>query len=130
EDQKALAEALMQAVGSACWLENEAQLDAVTALSGSGPAYFFLLMEAMQEAAINLGLSEAVARELCLQTALGSAQLAQASDVDVAELRRRVTSPGGTTEAAIRQFEADDLRGIVARALEQAASRSQELSRR
>lgn len=128
--QKSLATALMEAVGTACWLEDEAQLDAVTALSGSGPAYFFLLMEAMQEAAVALGLPEQVARELCLQTALGSAKLARASDVDVAELRRRVTSPGGTTEAAIGQFEADGLRVIVARALARAASRSQELSRR
>jgi pyrroline-5-carboxylate reductase len=128
EADRALALALMEAVGKACWLETEDQIDAVTALSGSGPAYFFLLMEAMQEAAISLGLPPAVARDLCLQTALGSAQLALASDVDVAELRRRVTSPKGTTEAAIRQFEQEDLRGIVARALGKAAQRSKELS--
>ena len=128
ESQRALAAALMEAVGIVCWLEDEAQLDAVTALSGSGPAYFFLLMEAMQDAGVALGLAPEVARALCLQTALGSAQLALASDVDVAELRRRVTSPGGTTEAALRQFEAEDLRAIVARALERAASRSRELS--
>ncbi len=128
EDQKALAQALMGAVGKACWLDNEDQIDAVTALSGSGPAYFFLLMEAMQDAGVALGLPPAVARELCLQTALGSAKLALASDVDVAELRRRVTSPNGTTEAAIKQFESEDLRAIVARALGKAAQRSRELS--
>lgn len=127
-EQRELATALMEAVGIVCWLDEEAQLDAVTALSGSGPAYFFLLMEAMQEAGVALGLAPDVARDLCLQTALGSAKLALASDVDVAELRRRVTSPGGTTEAAIRQFEAEGLRAIVARALDKAASRSRELS--
>jgi len=126
--QKDLALALMGAVGKACWLDNEDQIDAVTALSGSGPAYFFLLMEAMQDAGVALGLPPAVARELCLQTALGSAKLALASDVDVAELRRRVTSPNGTTEAAIKQFESEDLRAIVARALGKAAQRSKELS--
>lgn len=126
--QKDLALALLAAVGKACWLDNEDQIDAVTALSGSGPAYFFLLMEAMQDAGVALGLPPEVARDLCLQTALGSAKLALASDVDVAELRRRVTSPNGTTEAAIRQFESEDLRAIVARALGKAAQRSKELS--
>lgn len=128
QDDKALAQALMEAVGKACWLETEEQIDAVTALSGSGPAYFFLLMEAMQDAAVALGLPTAVARDLCLQTAFGAAKLALHSDVDVAELRRRVTSPNGTTEAAIRQFESEDLRAIVARALGKAAQRSKELS--
>jgi pyrroline-5-carboxylate reductase len=127
-EQRTLALGLLQAVGKACWLDNEDQIDAVTALSGSGPAYFFLLMEAMQDAAVQLGLPPDIARELCLQTALGSARLALASDVDVAELRRRVTSPNGTTEAAIQQFEREDLRAIVARALGKAAERSKELS--
>jgi pyrroline-5-carboxylate reductase len=126
--QRDLAQALLGAVGKACWLDSEDQIDAVTALSGSGPAYFFLLMEAMQDAGVALGLPPEVARDLCLQTALGSAKLALASDVDVAELRRRVTSPNGTTEAAIKQFESEDLRAIVARALGKAAQRSKELS--
>jgi pyrroline-5-carboxylate reductase len=129
EFQGQLAEALLSAVGKACWLDSEEQLDAVTALSGSGPAYFFLLMEAMQEAGVAMGLPADVAATLCLQTAFGAAKLALQSDVDVAELRRRVTSPGGTTEAAIRQFEAEDLRAIVGRALDKAAARSRELSR-
>ena len=126
--QRDLALSLLEAVGKACWLDSEDQIDAVTALSGSGPAYFFLLMEAMQDAGVALGLPAAVARDLCLQTAFGAAKLALASDVDVAELRRRVTSPKGTTEAAIRQFESEDLRAIVTRALNKAAQRSKELS--
>lgn len=129
-EDKALVQGLLEAVGTACWLDSEEQIDAVTALSGSGPAYFFLLMEAMQDAAVQLGLPADIARSLTLQTAFGAAKLARASDVDVAELRRRVTSPNGTTEAAIRQFESEDLRAIVARALAKAAQRSQELSGR
>ncbi len=126
--QKTLALTILQAVGYACWLDDENQMDAVTALSGSGPAYFFLLLEAMQAAGIELGLSPAVAKALSLQTAFGAAKLALASDVDTAELRRRVTSPGGTTEAAIRQFESEHFRAIVARAIASAAKRSAELA--
>ncbi len=126
--QKALAQTILQSVGLACWLEDEKQMDAVTALSGSGPAYFFLLLEAMQAAGIELGLAPEVAKALSLQTAFGAAKLALASDVDAAELRRRVTSPGGTTEAAIRQFESEHFRAIVARALASAARRSAELA--
>ncbi len=126
--QRSVAESILNAVGISCWLDNEAQMDAVTALSGSGPAYFFLLLEAMQAAGIQLGLSAEVARSLALQTAFGAAKLALASDVDAAELRRRVTSPGGTTEAAIRQFESEHFRDVVARALAKAAARSAELA--
>lgn len=126
-DQKACAQDLLNAVGIVCWLEQEADMDAVTALSGSGPAYFFLLMEAMQEAAVAQGLSAETAQLLCRQTALGAARLALQSDVDVSELRRRVTSPGGTTEAALRQFESEDFNAMVARALAKAADRSREL---
>ena len=126
--QKTLAEHVLAAVGSVCWLDEEKAIDAVTALSGSGPAYFFLLMEAMQESAIGLGLSPENAQQLCLQTAFGAAKLALSSDVEVGELRRRVTSPGGTTEAALQQFEADNFKTIVNNALEKAASRSEELS--
>ena len=121
--------AIVDAVGISCWLDDEKQIDAVTALSGSGPAYFFLLMEAMQQAAAALGLSEDISRTLCLQTALGAATLASRSAVDVQELRRQVTSPGGTTEAAIRQFESEKLREIVMRAMQQAALRSEELAK-
>ena len=126
--QKSAAENLLSAVGIVCWLEKEADMDAVTALSGSGPAYFFLLMEAMQEAAVSLGLDARTAELLCQQTALGAARLAQSSDVDVSELRRRVTSPGGTTEAALQQFASEDFNAMVGRALEKAADRSRELA--
>lgn len=126
--QRQQAETILRAVGIALWLDHEAQIDAVTAVSGSGPAYFFLFMEAMIAAGEKLGLSAAVARELTLQTALGAAQMAVASDVDAAELRRRVTSPGGTTERAIAHFEQQQLRDIVDGALQAAAVRSQELS--
>ena len=127
--QKATATAILQAVGIASWLDTETQMDAVTALSGSGPAYFFLLLEAMQAAGVQLGLDANVARSLALQTAYGAAKLALNSGVDAAELRRRVTSPGGTTEAAIRQFESENFRELVARALGKAAARSAELAK-
>lgn len=129
EQQKQAAQDIMQAVGIACWLDSEAQIDAVTALSGSGPAYFFLMMEAMQAAAIKLGLPIDVARQLCLQTAFGAAKLALNSDVPPGELRRRVTSPGGTTEAAIKQFESEQFQSMVERAIAKANARSQELAR-
>jgi pyrroline-5-carboxylate reductase len=128
-DDRAAATAILDAVGISCWLQNEAQLDAVTALSGSGPAYFFLMIEAMQAAGIELGLEAETARTLCLQTALGAATLASRSDVDVVELRRRVTSPGGTTEAAIRQFENDKLREVILRGMQKATDRSRELAK-
>lgn len=126
--QRAQAETILQAVGMAVWLDNEEQIDAVTALSGSGPAYFFLLMEAMTAAGEKLGLAPDIARTLTLQTALGAAQMARSSDVDAAELRRRVTSPGGTTERAIAHFEQHNLRTIVEGALQAASERSKELS--
>ena len=122
--QRKLAEELLCAVGICTWLIQESDMDTVTALSGSGPAYFFLLMEAMQESALKLGLDSDTARELTLQTALGAAKLALSSDVSVAELRRRVTSPGGTTEAAVNYFEKGDFRNLVEGALESAAKRS------
>lgn len=128
-EQKAAADAILRAVGLVCWLDGEEQIDAVTAVSGSGPAYYFLMMEAMQAAGEKLGLPAEVARTLTLQTAFGAAKLALQSDVDAAELRRRVTSPNGTTEAAIRQFESDSFRELVDRALGKAAARSRELAK-
>lgn len=126
--QREQAEAILAAVGIVLWLEHEAQIDAVTALSGSGPAYFFLFMEAMMAAGEQLGLAPETARALTLQTALGAGEMASRSEVDVVELRRRVTSPGGTTERAIAHFEAQGLRATVAGALQAAAERSRELS--
>jgi len=127
--QRNLADSILRAVGIALWLEKEAQLDAVTAVSGSGPAYFFLVMEAMQAAGEKLGLPGDVARALTLQTALGAAHMAISSDVDAAELRRRVTSPNGTTERAIASFENDNLRGIFERALVACNDRSEQLAK-
>jgi pyrroline-5-carboxylate reductase len=126
--QRDQARSIMGAVGLALWVENEDQIDAVTAVSGSGPAYFFLVMEAMMAAGRDLGLSEQVAKQLTLQTALGSAQMAITSDVEPAELRRRVTSPGGTTERAIGIMEDQQLRAVFKQALQGAYDRSKELS--
>jgi pyrroline-5-carboxylate reductase len=126
--QAALAEAILAAVGSSAWLASEEDINAVTALSGSGPAYFFLLMEAMEQAGIAMGLAPQLARQLTLQTALGAAKLAIGSDVAPDELRRRVTSPGGTTEAAIRSFESAQFRAVVEQALFAAQKRSVELA--
>ena len=126
--QRELAHAMLAAVGIALWLDSEAQLDAVTALSGSGPAYFFLVMEAMIAAGRALGLDEHMARQLTLQTALGSAQMAVASDDSPAELRRKVTSPGGTTQAALNVLENAHLRDTFLAALQAARDRSRELA--
>jgi pyrroline-5-carboxylate reductase len=128
-EQRQVAENMLAAVGTVCWVSSEAQLDAVTALSGSGPAYFFLFMEAMVNAGEELGLPVDVARDLCLQTALGSARMAAQGDVPLAELRRRVTSPGGTTERAIRSFEENGLRATVEAAMEAAHDRAREMAR-
>ena len=127
-EQRQQAEALLSAVGIALWLEQEQQLDAVTAVSGSGPAYFFLLIEAMTAAGEKLGLPRETAAQLTLQTALGAAHMAVASDVDAAELRRRVTSPAGTTEAAIKSFQAGGFEALVEKALAAAAQRSAEMA--
>ena len=104
-------------------------MDAVTALSGSGPAYFFLFLEAMSEAGAKLGLNRELSRELAIQTGLGACRMAAEGDRELAPLRARVTSPGGTTESALRSFEADDLRGIVETAMRAARDRARELGR-
>jgi pyrroline-5-carboxylate reductase len=127
-EQRQQAQELLSAVGIALWLDQEQQLDAVTAVSGSGPAYFFLLIEAMTAAGVKLGLPADVAAQLTLQTALGAAHMAVASDVDAAELRRRVTSPAGTTEAAIKSFQAGGFEALVEKALGAAAHRSAEMA--
>jgi pyrroline-5-carboxylate reductase len=116
-EQRQQAQELLSAVGVALWLDEEQQLDAVTAVSGSGPAYFFLLIEAMTAAGVKLGLPADIAAQLTLQTALGAAHMAVSSDVDAAELRRRVTSPAGTTEAAIKSFQANGFEALVEKAL-------------
>lgn len=128
EDQRSIAESILRAVGVAIWVDDEAQMDAVTALSGSGPAYFFLFMEALQVAGQQLGLPENTARLLALQTAFGAAKMALESDEDAATLRRQVTSPGGTTESAIQTFQEGGFAALVSKALLAAADRSRELA--
>lgn len=125
---RAKAEAIMRAVGEVVWVPTENALDVVTALSGSGPAYFFLLGELMVQAAVDLGLDADSARRLAVATLHGAGLLAHSGDGDLARLRAEVTSKGGTTEAALKVLNAADLRGTVARALEAAARRGGELA--
>jgi pyrroline-5-carboxylate reductase len=125
---RAAAERVMLAVGEVVWVPTEDSIDVVTALSGSGPAYFFLLAELMAQAAIDLGLEPQSARRLAIATLHGAGLLAHSSDGDLARLRAEVTSKGGTTEAAVRVMDGADLRGIVLRALEAATRRSRELA--
>ncbi len=126
---RALAERVMSSVGQCVWVDKESDLDVITAISGSGPAYFFLFIESLTDAAIALGMDSESARKVALQTALGASRLASLSDEDASTLRKNVTSPGGTTEQAIQSFEACDIRGIVAQATKAAARRSLELSK-
>jgi pyrroline-5-carboxylate reductase len=126
---RALAEQVLGAVGTTVWVDEEDALDVVTALSGSGPAYFFLLAELITDAAVNLGLERRSAQELAIQTLFGSGRMARDSDGDLARLRAEVTSRGGTTEAAMRAFDAANLRGIVASALKAATDRGREMAR-
>lgn len=128
EEQRELAETILRAVGLTLWLEDESLLDAVTALSGSGPAYFFLVMEAMEHAGCKLGLPKETARLLTLQTAFGAAKMALESPEGTTTLRERVTSPGGTTEQALAVLEEGNLRGLFDNALKAACERSRELS--
>jgi pyrroline-5-carboxylate reductase len=125
--QRSAAESILRSVGLTVWVEREELLDAVTAVSGSGPAYFFLLMEALEQTAIELGLDAEGARLLTQQTALGAARIAIESKEGPAELRRRVTSPQGTTERAIAVFENGGFRSLVAAAVKAAHARAGEL---
>ena len=126
---RALATKVMEAVGAAVWVEDEALVDAVIAVSGSGPAYFFLIMEKMVATGVELGLEESTARALVLQTALGAARMATEAGVAPAELRRQVTSPGGTTAAAIAAFEDGGLGDLIDRAMREAVARAGALAR-
>lgn len=127
-DQRDLADHIMSAIGKTKWFDNEADLNAVTAVSGSGPAYFFLVMEALETAGCKLGLDEETARTLVLQTALGAATMAAGSPDSPGTLRRNVTSPGGTTEAAINTLIGADLEAIFEQALTAARDRAVALS--
>ena len=127
-EQRDVAENILRSVGVCLWLRDESELDAVTAVSGSGPAYYFLLMEAMEKAARELGLSEHAARLLVQQTALGAAKIALESAEPPELLRKRVTSPGGTTERAIDTFRQGGFSELVAKAIQAAHHRSIEMS--
>lgn len=127
-DQKSQAESLMRSVGICLWVSNETQLDTVTALSGSGPAYYFLMMEAMISAGEQLGLDSKTAALLTVQTALGAAKMAIESQSSPAELRAQVTSPNGTTEAAIKHFQQHQYAQLVHDAMQAAQARAQTLA--
>ena len=126
--QHAQAERVLASAGRTVWIDDEAQMDSVTAVSGSGPAYVFLLAEAMEAAGIAQGLPAEAARTLVVQTLLGASRMLDEAGESPAELRRRVTSPNGTTQAAIESFQGDDFEAIVARAIDAATRRGQELS--
>jgi pyrroline-5-carboxylate reductase len=122
------AESILRAVGVTVWLETEDLLDVVTALSGSGPAYFFLVMEALEQAAIESGLEPKQARLLTIETAFGAAKMALEGREEPAQLRRRVTSPGGTTEQAVKVLEAGGIRRLLKDAMKSATNRAREIA--
>ena len=126
--QREIAQSLLSAAGSVAWIEDEALMDTVTALSGSGPAYFFLLVEALVDAAVAQGLPRDTATALATQTCLGASRMLREDGAPPAELRRRVTSPDGTTQAALESFAASGFNLIVAHAIAAATARGGELS--
>lgn len=125
--QKQLAEHLMQQVGIHVWVEKESDLDSITALSGSGPAYFFLLQEAMMKAAKHINLDEKIAKQLICQTALGAANMVAQSDLSIESLRKNVTSPGGTTAAALKVLQDEGFIKIVTDAIQAGCQRAKQL---
>ena len=128
--QRQRAETILGAAGRTAWIESEELMDTVTALSGSGPAYFFLLVEALEDAAVAQGLPRETARMLASQTCLGAGRMLVEGGEAPGKLRERVTSPGGTTAAALNAFEAGHFRELVAKAVDAAAQRGKELSAR
>ena len=126
--QRAQAEQVLASAGRTVWIDDEARMDAVTAVSGSGPAYVFLLAEAMEAAALQQGLPADAARTLVLETVLGAARMLTEAGEAPAELRRRVTSPGGTTQAAIETFQAGGFEALTASAIAAATERGRQLS--
>lgn len=129
EAQKDTVEKIFGSIGSALWVDDEASLHAVTALSGSGPAYFFLMLEALEGAATEAGMTAETARALAIQTMAGAAEMAARSEHDPGQLKRNVMSPGGTTEQAINAFEQGGLRGLVKQAYQAAYQRSEEMAK-
>jgi len=123
-----IAEEIFSAVGEFVWLEEESQIDTVTAISGSGPAYFYYLIEALRDSAIDMGLEPGTASRLVMKTAVGAAALASRSDLDIRHLREEVTSAGGTTEAALKTMRHRDFKGLVDEAVRSAENRSRELA--
>jgi pyrroline-5-carboxylate reductase len=126
-DQRALAESILGAVGATLWVPQESLLDPVTAISGGGPAYVLYFIEALQQAAQEMGFSAADAKKLAVETFVGTARLAALSAEGVAVLRERVTSKGGTTERALVSMDADRVKGLIVRALHAANQRAHEL---
>lgn len=129
EAQRGTAEKILRAVGTTLWLDDESQMDAITAVSGSGPAYVFYFIEALAEAAQELGLTQEAARKLALETFAGAIKLAATSGEDVAALRAKVTSKGGTTERALQTMEGAGVKQSIVQAIHAAAQRSKELGR-
>ncbi|EDM47191.1 pyrroline-5-carboxylate reductase [Marinobacter algicola] len=129
EKQKAMVESVFNSIGSALWVDDESLLHAVTALSGSGPAYFFLMLEALEEAATDAGIAGETARALAIQTMAGAAEMAGRSEHDPGQLKRNVMSPGGTTEQAIQAFEEGGMRDLVKKAYSAAYKRSGEMAK-
>lgn len=129
EKQKTMVESVFNSIGSALWVDDESLLHAVTALSGSGPAYFFLMLEALEEAATDAGIAGETARALAIQTMAGAAEMAGRSEHDPGQLKRNVMSPGGTTEQAIQTFEEGGLRDLVKKAYSAAYKRSGEMAK-
>ncbi|WP_295802992.1 pyrroline-5-carboxylate reductase [uncultured Microbulbifer sp.] len=127
--QKQIATQMAEAVGIALWVDEESGIDQVIAVSGSGPAYYFQFMESMIDAAEKAGMKRADAERLTLQTALGAAKLAVASDVDVAQLKRNVMSPNGTTERAVKRFQEGGLPQLVEQAMSDCAARAAEMAK-
>ena len=127
-EQKSLVESILSSVGECFWVNEEKLIDAITAISGSGPAYFFLLMESMKQAGMALGLDEETANSLSIQTAYGASLMANKTGKDSRTLRAEVTSPNGTTQSAIESFQDQNFEGIVANATRAAYDRARELS--
>ena len=126
--QRDLAESILRAVGVTVWVEDEGLMDVITAVSGSGPAYFFLAMEALEAAAIRHGLDARTARLLTLETAFGAAKMALEGGEEPSQLRRRVTSPGGTTERAVQALEGGGINSLFDQAVAAAIARARELA--
>ena len=129
DKQKKMVESVFESIGSALWVDDENLLHGVTALSGSGPAYFFLMLEALEEVATEAGIAADTARELAIQTMAGAAEMAARSEQDPGQLKRNVMSPGGTTEQAINTFEDGGMRDLVRKAYNAAFKRSQEMAK-